>query len=164
VKIIQEITLKKGFVYTRTRSWFRHYVTKRKVAGSTPYKVAGFFNWPNPSAHNMSLRSTQPLTEMSTRKFPGVKGDRLGPKADNPTAICEPVVQKMWKPRCLTTLWVSMTSHRDSFTLCLKRLLRHRVQLSRRFSFVIACSSLECRLPLLSCFRNDGKPVLEGLW
>jgi hypothetical protein len=32
--------------------------------------------------------STEPLTEMSTRKLPGDKG-RSGRKADNLTAICE---------------------------------------------------------------------------
>jgi hypothetical protein len=37
------------------------------------------------------LASTQPLTEMSTRNFLGVKG-RLMHKADNITAICAPTV------------------------------------------------------------------------
>jgi hypothetical protein len=39
----------------------------------------GFFNLPNPSSRNKGLRSTQPLTEMSTRNIPGgggVKGGR----------------------------------------------------------------------------------------
>jgi hypothetical protein len=39
----------------------------------------------------MVLGSTQPLTEMSTRKLPGGKG-RPVRKADNLTAICEPTV------------------------------------------------------------------------
>jgi hypothetical protein len=30
-----------------------------------------FFNWPDPSSRTMALQSTQPLTEMSTRKIPG---------------------------------------------------------------------------------------------
>jgi hypothetical protein len=30
-----------------------------------------FFNIPDPSSRTMALGSTQPLTEMSTRKFPG---------------------------------------------------------------------------------------------
>jgi hypothetical protein len=30
-----------------------------------------FFNLPNPSSRTMTLRSTQPLTEMSTRDLPG---------------------------------------------------------------------------------------------
>jgi hypothetical protein len=39
----------------------------------------------------MALGSTQPLTEMSTRNRPGGKG-RAARKADNLTAICEPIV------------------------------------------------------------------------
>jgi hypothetical protein len=37
----------------------------------------------------MALRSTQPLTEMSTRNLPRDKG-RPARKDDNLTAICEP--------------------------------------------------------------------------
>jgi hypothetical protein len=50
-----------------------------------------FFSLPNPSSRTMALRSTQPLTEMSTRNLPGGKG-RPERKADNFTAICEPIV------------------------------------------------------------------------
>jgi hypothetical protein len=50
-----------------------------------------FFNWPNPSSRSIALGLTQPLTEMSTSNLPGGKG-RLGHKADNLTAICEPIV------------------------------------------------------------------------
>jgi hypothetical protein len=39
----------------------------------------------------MALGSIQPLTEMSTRNLPGGKGRPVG-KADNLTAICEPIV------------------------------------------------------------------------
>jgi hypothetical protein len=39
----------------------------------------------------MVLGSTQPLTEMSTRNLPEVKG-RAARKADNLTVICEPIV------------------------------------------------------------------------
>jgi hypothetical protein len=39
----------------------------------------------------MALGSTQPVTEMSTINLPGGKG-RPGLKADNLTAICEPIV------------------------------------------------------------------------
>jgi hypothetical protein len=54
-----------------------------------------FFNLPNPSSRTMALESTQPLTEMNTRNLPagggGGKG-RPARKADNLTAICEPIV------------------------------------------------------------------------
>jgi hypothetical protein len=49
-------------------------VTSRKVAGFIPNEDIGFFNWPHPSSRTMALRSTQPLTEMSTRNRPGDKG------------------------------------------------------------------------------------------
>jgi hypothetical protein len=48
----------------------RHYATSRKVAASNPDEV-DFFNWPNPFSRTMALGSTQPLTEVSTRKIPG---------------------------------------------------------------------------------------------
>jgi hypothetical protein len=52
-----------------------------------------FFNLPNPSSRIMALWSTQPLTEMSTRKLPGGKKPpaRI---ADKPAIICEPNVWK----------------------------------------------------------------------
>jgi hypothetical protein len=56
-----------------------------------PRRSLDFFNLPNPSSRTMTLGSTQPLIEMSTRNLPGGKG-RLAPKADNLTAICEPIV------------------------------------------------------------------------
>ena len=44
-----------------------HCATSRKVAGSIPDGVIGIFHWHNPSGRTMTLESTQPLTEMSTR-------------------------------------------------------------------------------------------------
>jgi hypothetical protein len=52
-----------------------------------------------PSA--LALRLTQPLREISTRNLlwgGGKGGARLARKADNLTANCEPIVQKMWYP------------------------------------------------------------------
>jgi hypothetical protein len=63
-----------------------------KVVGSIPVETIRIFNWPNPSSRTMSLGSTQPLTEMSTRNLPGRGGggkERPARKADNLTAICE---------------------------------------------------------------------------
>jgi hypothetical protein len=62
----------------------------------------------------MALGSTQPLTEMSTRNLPADNG-RQAPKADNLTAICEPIVYKMWEPRRLTIIWASMACYSDIF-------------------------------------------------
>jgi hypothetical protein len=47
------------------------YATIRKVAVSIPDDIIGFFNWRNPSCRTKALGSTQPLTEMSTRKISG---------------------------------------------------------------------------------------------
>jgi hypothetical protein len=68
----------------------RHYATSRKVSGSN-LDAIGFLNWPNPSSCTMALWLSQPLAEMSTRNLPGVKG-RPARKAENITAICEPIV------------------------------------------------------------------------
>jgi hypothetical protein len=75
---------------TPKRSWLRLYATSRKVADSIPDKVIGFFNLLNPANRTMTLGSTQPLTEISTRNLPGGKG-RQERKADKLTAICEPI-------------------------------------------------------------------------
>jgi hypothetical protein len=78
----------------------------------------------------MALVLTQPLTEMSTRNLPGVRGGRPARKADSLTAICEPIVKKMWEPQHLTTLGASMVCYRDSFTL-LEYLIFHLLFLSK---------------------------------
>jgi hypothetical protein len=54
----------------------RHYATSRKVACSIPDEVIRIFSCPNPSSRTMTLGSTQPLSEMSTRIFLEVKGGR----------------------------------------------------------------------------------------
>jgi hypothetical protein len=69
--------------------WLRHYASNRKVTGSIPDEV-DFFTLPNTSSRTMTLESTQPLTEMSTRNLPEGKG-RPARKTDNLTAICEPI-------------------------------------------------------------------------
>jgi hypothetical protein len=66
----------------------------------------------------MALGSSQPLIEMSTMNLPGGKG-RPASKADNLTAICGPIVQKMWEPQHLTTLWASTACFRDTFIFLL---------------------------------------------
>jgi hypothetical protein len=63
-------------------------------ARKSPVRVSGevdFFNLHNSSSRTMVLGSTQPLTEMSTRNFPGGK-KRPARRADNLTTICEPNV------------------------------------------------------------------------
>jgi hypothetical protein len=77
--------------YTLQRSCLRHYATSRRVAGSIPDEVIGFFNIPNLSSRTMALESTQILSEMSFRNLYVGKG-RPARKADNLTAIYEPTV------------------------------------------------------------------------
>jgi hypothetical protein len=50
-----------------------------------------FSRLPNFSSRTMVLGSAHPLTEMSTRNIPGGEG-RPARKADDLTAICEPIV------------------------------------------------------------------------
>jgi hypothetical protein len=57
---------------------------------------------------NRKYLACQPLIEMSTRNLPGGKG-RPVLIADNLTAICQPIVYRMWEPRSLTTLWATST-------------------------------------------------------
>jgi hypothetical protein len=51
---------------------------------------------------------------MSSRNLLGSKG-LPARGAENLTAICEPIVWKMWEPRRLTSLWAFMACYRDSF-------------------------------------------------
>jgi hypothetical protein len=62
-------------------------------AEKSPVRVpddVDFFNLPNPSSRTMTLGSTQPLTEMSTRNLPGGK-KRPARRTDNLAAIYEPL-------------------------------------------------------------------------
>jgi hypothetical protein len=45
--------------------------TSRKVAGSIADEIIRFFNLPNSCSRSMTMGSTQPVTEMSTRNLPG---------------------------------------------------------------------------------------------
>jgi hypothetical protein len=63
-------------------------------AGRSPVRIpdeVDFFSLPSPSIRIMALGSTQPLTEMSTKNFPGGK-PWPARRADNLAAICEPNV------------------------------------------------------------------------
>jgi hypothetical protein len=56
---------------------------------SIPDEVIGFFNWPNNSSRTMALGSTQPLTEMSTRIFMGVKSGRRVRLTTSPPSVSQ---------------------------------------------------------------------------
>jgi hypothetical protein len=72
------------------------FVPHRKHAYEPPRPVTGiallshFYFLANPSNHTVAVGSTQPLTEMRTSYVPRGKG-RPCRKADNLTAICEPI-------------------------------------------------------------------------
>jgi hypothetical protein len=59
----------------------------------------------------MALRSTQPLTEMSTRNLPGGKG-RPARKGDNLTVVCEQTLENVGA----STSWACMACYRDYCT------------------------------------------------
>jgi hypothetical protein len=61
-----------------------------KVTGWIPDEVIGFSNSPNFSSRTMAQGSTRSLAEISIRNLPVGKG-RPARKADNFTAICEPI-------------------------------------------------------------------------
>jgi hypothetical protein len=88
---------------------YLRYATSRNVEGSIPDEVIGFFNWPNSYSCIMTLGSTQPLTEMSTRNLPRHK-ERQARMAENLTSV-----SRLWEPRRLTNLWASTARYRDSF-------------------------------------------------
>jgi hypothetical protein len=62
---------------------------------------------------------TQSLTEISARSrkimFLGIRA-RPVVRADNPAAICEPIVQTMWDGQRLTTLYPSKACYGDTLT------------------------------------------------
>jgi hypothetical protein len=145
-KIVQDLVQRWGFLKRGIQFWCS--TIKEGVRGSVvgwgttlqagrsrdriPDEV-DFFNLPKPSSRTMALGSTQPLTEMSTRNLPGGEG-RPARKADNLTAICEPIVYKMWEPQHLTAIWVSTARYRDSFTFTIKDIVvRNREKQCQKF-------------------------------
>ena len=64
--LIIDLNLKKKVVKVLHLVVGLYGATNRKVAGSIPASVTGFFIDINPSDRTMALGSTQPLTEMST--------------------------------------------------------------------------------------------------
>jgi hypothetical protein len=62
----------------------------------------------------MGVGSTQP-NRISTRNLCGGVKRQPARKADDLTAICVLIVEKMWQPRRLTALWASTACYMDSF-------------------------------------------------
>jgi hypothetical protein len=74
-----------------------------------PIRSLNVFSWPNPSSLIMPLW----LTQSNRNEYHEQKEMFLGSiarpvrKADNLTAVCEPIFYKMWEPWHLTTLWAT---------------------------------------------------------
>jgi hypothetical protein len=62
-------------------------------------------------------------------------------RADNFTAICDPIVYTMWDPHYLTSLYAPTTCHEDSFTSLFTSLPLNGLQ-----SLHSPCQSAERRL------------------
>ena len=70
VDCLQNIcTVYRLYTGTAVAQWLRCCATYLKVAGSIPDGVIAIFHWHNPPDRTMVLGSTQPLTEMSTRRI-----------------------------------------------------------------------------------------------
>jgi hypothetical protein len=61
----------------------------------------------------MTLESTQPLTEMSTKNLPSGKEWPAVRKAENLTIISQSIIWKTWEPRHLITLRASTACYRN---------------------------------------------------
>jgi hypothetical protein len=82
----------------RWRSWLRLCATGWKFAGSIPDGVVGIFHLRNPYGRTLSLGSTQPLSEMSSRgKSWGFVGLTILP----PSCVDR---LKVWEPQSLKTV------------------------------------------------------------
>jgi hypothetical protein len=90
----------------RWRSWLRHYVTSRQVAGSISDGGHWIFHCLNPSGPTMALGSTQPLTERSTRSVyweqrrPVRRDDKLAPSCADFLEILGAATS--WSPKGLS--------------------------------------------------------------
>jgi hypothetical protein len=62
-----EVVMVMTLIFYSVRSWIRYYATSRKVDGSIPNEVIGILRLLSLSDHTVTLGSTEPLTQISTR-------------------------------------------------------------------------------------------------
>jgi hypothetical protein len=91
--------------------WLRQYYYKPEFRRFDAQEFLRFFNRFNPSSHTVALGWSQHLKELSAKFLPGSKG--LSAHKAHLTAICEPIVRKMWERRRLTTLPASAACYVD---------------------------------------------------
>jgi hypothetical protein len=90
--------------------------------------------------------STQFLTKMSTRNFPGGKSAAGAYGWQTHRHLWNGCLHKMWEPRRLTTLWVSTTCYRYIFTFL-------------PFTFYYYISSIiKGEILWYVCYWNSGEP------
>jgi hypothetical protein len=84
-----------------------HCATNRKVAGSIPDEVLGFFSWLHPSSRSITQGPTQPLTINEYQEYSwGVKGGRRAMLTSLPSVSLD-----------VSPLSASTACYRDTFTL-----------------------------------------------
>jgi hypothetical protein len=94
-----------------------HCATNQRVAGSIPDSAIRIFLWRNPSGRTVALRSTRPLTEVSTcNVFLGGKGGRCVGVTTLPP-LCADFCYEIWEPQSPEILRVCSGLYRDCFTL-----------------------------------------------
>jgi hypothetical protein len=84
-----------------------------------PLRSLDCLNPLNPSSLTMALGFTQTPREMSIRHLPGGNAQPER-KADNLTAICQPIVERMWESRRLTIPWDFTACYRGTFSATLR--------------------------------------------
>jgi hypothetical protein len=106
--------IKIAFIYTFSNSLFNEY---RNIEGSGFDSRWGhrIFQLTNPSKPHYGPGVDPASNRNEYQESSWWSKGRPARKANNLTAIYEPIVQKMWEPRRLTILWASTASHRDSF-------------------------------------------------
>ena len=96
------------------RSCLRHWAISRKVAGSISDGATGIFNWHIPFDCTLSLGSTHPLSEMSTRIISwGVKA--AGAYGWQPYHLHVPIVSQSGSLNLLEPYGPVISLYRDCF-------------------------------------------------
>jgi hypothetical protein len=117
--------------------WLRYNATSRKVTGSSSDEVDFFSIYVIFQPHYGSrVDSVSDRNQYQESSWGGGGGKRPPASKADLTTICESIVQKMWEPRRLTTLWASKARYRDSFLAFLLRTVRYSENMNPLLSFI----------------------------